>query len=230
MHTFEDQTRKQLINVLLDQRSEINVIPRLVFAARHENEPRNDTRHLHDRMQRLAPALRLGTHEQIMALVQELRERMAGVDSEGRQHRKDFFLKITMRPGRAFGVQLRYFADANSILGKLREQFIVPKRILGRDQLAYDSPDAVECFGRTQSIGADVARLALDLLFDSGDTNLEEFVQVRAENGEKLHSLDQRLRRVLRFFKDAAIKFKPAQLAVDEVCRIGKSAHNWNIG
>ena len=155
---------------------------------------------------------------------------MAGVDSEGRQHRKDFFLKITMRPGRAFGVQLRYFADANSILGKLREQFIVPKRILGRDQLAHDSPDAVECFGRTQSIGTDVARLALDLLFDSGDTNLEEFVQVRAENGEKLHSLDQRLRRVLRFFKDAAIKFKPAQLAVDEVCRIGKSAHNWNIG
>src|SRR5438445_13167389 len=108
-----------------------------------------------------------------MALVQELRERMAGVDSEGRQHRKDFFLKITMRPGRAFGVQLRHFADANSILGKLRKQFGVPKRVLSRDQLAHNSPDAVECLVGTQSVATDIARLALDLVFASSNANLE---------------------------------------------------------
>ena len=40
---------------------EINVIPRLVFAfaARHQDEARQDARHLHDGVQQFAAALRL---------------------------------------------------------------------------------------------------------------------------------------------------------------------------
>src|SRR5439155_10126114 len=67
-----------------------------------------------------------------------------------------------------------------------------------------------------------IACLTRDLLLDAGDANLEKLIEVRAHNPEKLDPLEQRLGWVLRFFKDAAIKLEPAQLAIDEVLRSGK--------
>src|SRR6202022_4297608 len=84
-----------------------------------------------------------------------------------------------------------------------------------------DALNIIKRLGRAQSVRADFARLALDLLLNAGDANLEKFVQVRAENVEKLDPLDQRLGRVLRFFQNAPGEFKPAQLAIDEIPRIG---------
>src|SRR5207245_8796148 len=107
---------------------------------------------------------------------------MTGINRQRREHRKNFLLKITMRPGRAFRTQLRDFADPNSIFGKLWEQFVVPKGILGCDHLAHDSPDTVKYLGRAQAVRAHVARFALDLLLDSSNANLEKFVQSLAEN------------------------------------------------
>ena len=77
--------------------------------------------------------------------------------------------------------------------------------------------------------GPNVARLAFDLLFDSGDANLEKLVQVRAENRKKLDALDERLRRILRFFEDAAVELEPAQLAIDEILADRKNALLRNI-
>ena len=68
----------------------------------------------------------------------------------------------------------------------------------------------IERFGRTQAIRGNIAGFAFDLLFDTGDADLEKFVQVRTENAKKFHPLDQRLGRVLRFLENAAIKFEPA--------------------
>ncbi len=81
----------------------------------------------------------------------------------------------------------------------------------------------IERFGRTQAIRGNIAGFAFDLLFDTGDADLEKFVQVRAENAKKLYSLDQRLGRVLRHFEDSSIEFEPAQLAVDEILRIAET-------
>ena len=82
--------------------------------------------------------------------------------------------------------------------------------------------DGVEGIGRRQSIGPDIARFAFDLLLDAGDADLEKFVEIGTEDGEEFYPLDQRLRRVLRFFQDAPVKLKPAQLAIDEIFRRGK--------
>ena len=59
VHAIENQTGKKIGDVMFDERSEINVIPRFVFAlaARHEDQARQDARHLHDGMQRFAASL-----------------------------------------------------------------------------------------------------------------------------------------------------------------------------
>ena len=98
------------------------------------------------------------------------------------------------------------------------------KIVLSGDQLVHQSLNGVERFRRRHAVRADVARLAFDLLFDAGDANLEKLVEIVAEDGHELDPLDQRLRWILRFFQNAAVKFEPAQLAINEIGRIGKIA------
>src|SRR5207244_8860174 len=80
----------------------------------------------------------------------------------------------------------------------------------------------IKRFGRTQSIRSNIARFAFDLLFNPSDADLEELVQVRAEDAKKLHPLDQRLGRILRFLENTTIELEPAQFAVDEIFRIAE--------
>src|SRR5437868_6798812 len=80
----------------------------------------------------------------------------------------------------------------------------------------------IKRFGRTQSIRRNIAGFAFDLLFNPSDADLEELVQVRAEDAKKLHPLDQRLGRVLRLLQNPTIELEPAQFAVDEIFRIAE--------
>src|SRR5216117_174671 len=158
-----------------------------------------------------------------MTAVQQMREWMTGIHCQWREHWKNFLQKITVRPRRAFCRQFRDFAHVNPVLRQLRQQFVFPKRILRRNQFTYRFLDAIEYFRGAQPVRANIARLALNLLFDSGDANLEELVQIRTDDGEKLDPLDERLSLILRFFENAAVKLEPAQLAVDKIFRVPKT-------
>ena len=135
---------------------------------------------------------------------------MAGIDREWREHRENFFLEITLGPCRALGAQLRDFVKPDTVLGQGRHQFLVPEFVLRRDQLVRDALDRVECLRWRHPVWADIARFALDLLLDARNANLEELIKVRAEDRHELDALDQRLRRVLGFFENAAVKLEPA--------------------
>ena len=69
---------------------------------------------------------------------------MTGIHRQRREHWKDFLLKIAMRPRRAFRRQFGDFAHVNPILRQLRQQFIIPERILRRHELADCFLDAIE--------------------------------------------------------------------------------------
>src|SRR3984893_5465220 len=198
MNAFENKAGEQFGDVVLDQIGKINVSPRLIFPTRQSNQTWNHARDLDDGMQRFATTLRFRPHEQVVALIQELRKRMTGIDRERRQHGEDFLLEVTLRPDCALRVELCHFLDPNPVLGQLGQYLLFPKFVLRRDQLPRDSLNIVKRLCRTQSIRPDPARLARNLLFDAGDAYLKEFVQVRTENGEKLDPLDQRLGRGLR--------------------------------
>ena len=53
-------------------------------------------------------------------------------------------------------------------------------------------------------------------MFEAGNTDHEEFVEVRAENGEELDAFEERVCGVVGFFEDAALEAEEAEFAVDE--------------
>src|SRR5436305_12664885 len=164
-----------------------------------------------------------------MTFVQELRKGVAGIDRQRREHRKNFLLKIAMRPGCAFRTKLSHLGDPDAVFSQLREQLLVPECILRRHQLAHYALDVVEGVGWAQSVRGEIARFALDLLLDSSDPNLEELIQVRTENRKELDALNEGLGWILCFLKHAAIEFQPTQLAIDKIPGIGKTIRCRNI-
>ena len=220
------QTGKKIRDVMFDQRREINVIPRLVFAPCRaaSGSGAASTRGTCTMAWSGSPPFSVSrADEEVVALVQQLRKRMTGIDRQRREHRKDFLLEVTPRPGGTFRVQLRDVVDADAVLRQERHQLIAPECVLRRDQLMHGALDGVEGVRRRQPVRADIARFAFDLLLDPGDADFEKLVEIRADDGEEFDPLDQRLRRVLRFFQDAAVELEPAQLAVDEIFRRGET-------
>ena len=132
---------------------------------------------------------------------------MTGINRQWRQQGENFLLEIAMRPGGTFRAELTHLGDSDAVFGQLGKQFLVPECILRRDQLAHNALDAIESIGRTQSVRTKVARLTFNLLLDSSDPNLKEFIQVRTEDRKELDPLNEWLRRILRFLEHPAIKF-----------------------
>jgi hypothetical protein len=99
---------------------------------------------------------------------------------------KNFLLKIAARPGGAFRAQLVDVTEEDIVLAQERLDLLVPEPVLLRHHLVHNALDRFEDRGRAHSFGTDVARLARDLLLDSGDPDLEKFVEIRADNGEDL--------------------------------------------
>jgi hypothetical protein len=54
-----------------------------------------------------------------------------------------------------------------------------------------------------------------DELFEGGDADFEEFVEVGADNGEKLETFEERLGGILSFLEDALVKFEPTELTIE---------------
>src|SRR5438876_574475 len=54
-------------------------------------------------------------------------ERVTGIDSQRRQHRENFFLKVLVRPGRAFRAQFGHLGNTDAIFREQRKQFFVPE-------------------------------------------------------------------------------------------------------
>src|SRR5206468_5813700 len=128
MHLFQDETGKQFADVLFDEGGEMNGLPRLVraLATWQYDQTRYRPGYLHDGVERLATALQFCPNQEIVASVQKMREWMAGVHGQRSKHRKNFLLKITMRPCCAFRRELRHFAHVNPVLCQLGQQFIFP--------------------------------------------------------------------------------------------------------
>ena len=74
---------------------------------------------------------------------------------------------------------------------------------------------ARELLGRRQAVGGRLGDAGLDLLLEAGDAHHEELVQVRAQDGEELDALEQRVARVARLLEHAGLELEQAELAVD---------------
>ena len=87
----------------------------LTFAARHGDQAGKHAWHLHDGVKRLSSALSFGPNQQIVTFVQKLRERVARIDRQRREHGKNFFLKIAVCPRSAFRFEFSHVGDADAV-------------------------------------------------------------------------------------------------------------------
>ncbi len=54
-----------------------------------------------------------------------------------------------------------------------------------------------------------------DELFEGGDADFEEFVEVGADDGEEFETFEERLGGILGFFEDALVEFEPTELTIE---------------
>src|SRR4030095_15014056 len=104
VHAVEQEAGEKISHVLLNQGSEINVVPTVValLSSRQMDQARDGARYLDDGVHRLPTFFGPSPNEKIVTLFQELREGMTRVCRERGKHGKDFLLEITPGPGRAF--------------------------------------------------------------------------------------------------------------------------------
>ena len=178
------------------------------------DEARQHARHL-DARELGAPGV-AHAHRQVHAQVRDVRERMARVERQRRQHREDVVLEVLREPG----------VDRRRVVGRLEEVDALggqqrPQRLAPARGLLVDLRQRARADGRQLLIGGlavdrDLLDAGAELLQDGRDAHHEELVEVGAGDGEELDALEQRVRRILRLRQDALVERQPAQLAVDE--------------
>ena len=168
---------------------------------------------------RLTVPSHLQPHDEVQRLVEQLRKRMRRVDRQRRQHRVDLRAVIIFHPDQVRLLQLLQLQQADAVGRQGRRQFVPPAGILLLHHPPHPLDDGAEGFGTGQTVHRALHRLALDLLLQAGDADLEELIQVRADDAKELHPLQQRVFRVECLLEHPMIEFQPAQFPIDEMSR-----------
>ena len=77
-----------------------------------------------------------------------------------------------------------------------------------------DTVDRGEDFARVQAVGAAARQIDAQRLFQFGDADLEEFIQVAADDAKKAQPFEQRRVGILGLGQHAAVEFEDADFAV----------------
>jgi hypothetical protein len=117
-------------------------------------------------------------------------------------------------------VQFGIVDHQNAALPERGQQFAAPAFLPLRDQFLDLAPDCDELRRGTHAVRADVERAGFRLGLQSRHAHHEEFVEIRSDNGEKLHPLEQRIAFVQGFLDHALLKRQQAQFTIDVEGRI----------
>ena len=193
--------------------------------ARQPDQSRQNIGNLHDRQQPSRPPhagpLLLNDGGQIQAAISQLGLRMAGVDGHRGQHGKDRLLEVFLHELLLLRVQFFRLQEADLLLLELGQNFFIQAGVLSLDKFAGPPVGQFKLVVGTQLIGDWIFRFrqAMHLGPQARDPDHHEFIEIAAENAEKLDPLQQWIGVVLGFFQHARVEFQPAQFAIDEVDR-----------
>ncbi len=194
--------------------------------ARQSHEARQHARHLHDGevLQHVASLRHLQLHDHVQRFIEQLRKRMRRIDGQRREHGTHLREVIFFEPCEVGSLKFFDGEKANTFLRQLRQKLLAPAFVLFLHQPVNALLDRLKPLGRSQPIHAPAHHIAFNLLLDAGHAHFEKLVEVRTENRKELHALQQWHLRITSFGEDAAIEFKPTQLAVQKRC-VGRT-HN----
>ena len=109
-----------------------------------------------------------------------------------------------------------------------RHQSLVEQLVLLRHQLVGLARYLAEHHGGRHAIGAGRVAALVDLRLQAGDPDLEEFVQVAADDAQKAQALEQRHVRIGRLRQHPAIELELSELAVEQRGRSWRPG--WKFG
>ncbi len=183
---------------------------------RQLDDARQRPRRPHDR-QMPGATERVGAlehHHDVQRLVEDLRERMRGIQAKRRQHRHDLVAEVRTQPTLLAVVPGVPAEHVDAGLVQRRAQCLVPAAVLLVDQLCGAVVDRVEDRLRGHAVRcgrqAELLRMA-----HRGRADLEELIQVGAGNAHEAQALQQRHLRVHGLGQHAEIEVQLGQFAVD---------------
>ena len=148
---------------------------------------------------------------------------MTGIDGQGRHDGIQRAVKVFLQKPLLLAAHLVRVNQMDSFLGQLRHDRVQETMVLFFGQFVDSFRDGRQSFIRRQTVGIDALVTVQDHPLEPRHADHEKLIQVRAEDGEKLHPLQQRNGFVLRFFENAAVKFQPGQFTIDISIRIHKN-------
>ena len=186
--------------------------------AREPDHPRQNARRLHDGGARgaaegIAP---LQLHGEIQALVEHARERVRRIQADRREHGHHFVEEIIAYPGALRFVEIVAAQETHAGFFQLGQDMFVEQPILALHQLVRDAVDRGKHLARVDAVGSGAGQIDADRLLQFGDSNLEEFVQIAADDAKKAQAFEQRHVRVLGLGQHAAVEFQDADFPVEE--------------
>ena len=192
---------------------------------RHLDQARQRARRLHHGDRRLA-AEGVGAgqrHDEIQALVVDARKRVRRIQSDGGQERHHVADEDLVRPFLLLRVPFRGMVQGDALGLHGRQDLVVEQRVLPRHQLMDGALHVVEGLIRGHAVRANqVGRLAL-LLLEAGNPDLEELVQVGAEDAHVAQTLQQGSRGTFRHRQHAFVEFEQRQLSIQQPGLCGRA-------
>ncbi|MNI37173.1 hypothetical protein D3C73_912530 [compost metagenome] len=185
---------------------------------RHLDQARQGARRLHHGNRGL-PAEGVGArqrHNEIQALVVDAGKRMRRVQTDGGQQRHHIAVEHLARPLLLLGVPFGSVMQGDALCLHGGQNVVVKQVVLPRHQGVHGVLDVFEGLIRCHAVGAhQVGRLKL-LLFQAGNPDFEEFIQIGTDDTHVPQPLQQRRRRIFRHRQHALVEFKQRQFTIHE--------------
>src|SRR6266851_935592 len=221
VHAGEERLQVERYDVL--ERDESGVVSK-------RDEARQHRRHL-DAGEAMLPTLRIpDRNRKVEREVGDVRERMARVYGQRRQHWEDLLPedRVELRQLLLAHLVAANNGDARSAEGRDDARVVEPG--LPLDESFDPAADGLQLLQRLYSGRGRHRDGCQHLLLEAGDADLEEVVQVLAEDGEEPHPLEQGQIGVLGHGQDALVEVQPGQLPVQESRGLREGCRAYRLG
>ncbi len=125
--------------------------------------------------------------------VRDVRERVAAIDRQRREHRKDALVEGALQRTLRFVVEFGDAQEADALALERRKQLVVEDVHLPGKRGAQPLRDCGEMLGRRAAVFRTAHDLSLDLLLDRRHADHEELVEIGSVNRDELQALEQRV-------------------------------------
>ena len=150
---------------------------------------------------------------------------MGRIDRQRRQHGEDAGSEQPLHVALLGVAEILEAHPLDTPGGEPGEDLFDENPVLLGHELVGPAVDGGELLGRGHTVRTEILRrhAGVDLLLQPGYPDLEELIEVRAEDRDELEPLEQPVGRVRRLLEHSGVEFQPRQLAVEVmVRRIGR--------